>query len=88
MAETDPLQKQNRTAAFWSGMERDDGPNWIKGNGRFRLSVIESINHEAKGYSRGDMVSGIVIWFYGARYWLHLHGKTFKLQMDVKRKPE
>ena len=34
------------------------------------------------------MVSGIVIWFYGARYWLHLHGKTFKLQMDVKRKPE
>ena len=54
----------------------------------YRLSVIESINYEAEGYSRGDMVSGIVIWFYGARYWLHLDGKTFMLQMDVKRKPE
>ena len=41
---------------------------WVKGSERYRLAVMEWINHGNKGNSTENIVNGIVIVFYDDRW--------------------
>lgn len=69
--------KQNKTenpnCYLLEGNGEGRGANWVKGSGRYRLSVLELVSHGVEGHSRGDMVSGIVWCQIGATLVMENH---------------
>ena len=53
---------------------------WVKGRGKFRVPVIELINHKAQRYSIGNLVSGIIIASYINRWELRLWRASWNIQ--------